>query len=77
MSRTMTRTSGSVALASAAVKYLFARAGDQDVFCHVSDFADGNFDQAEIGDALSLEIIASPKGPRGRNIKWNEQAGQA
>lgn len=53
--------------------YLFARSGDTDVFVHSTDFADGKFAECRQGDSLSLEIVSSPKGPRGRNAKRTEQ----
>ena len=57
--------------------YLFATTSGADVFVHATDFVDGEFGQCQIGDALSLEIASSPKGPRGKNVKLTERkAGQ-
>ena len=58
-------------------RYLFALSGDTDVFVHASDFSDGKFDDVCVGDALTIEIIGSPKGPRGRNVRLTEVAHEA
>jgi cold shock CspA family protein len=40
-----------------------------DVFCHTTDFVDGNFAKAQKGDKVLLDVTAGSKGPRGSNIE--------
>jgi cold shock CspA family protein len=61
--------------------YLFATTtaasgGTLDVFVHATDLVDGNFSEVRQGDSLALEVISTPKGWRGRNVRHTEPAGQ-
>lgn len=41
----------------------------QDVFFHSSALVDVSFDQLREGDAVTLDMEDSPKGPRATNVR--------
>lgn len=42
--------------------------GSDDVFFHHSA-CDGQFDNLQVGDAVSFEMESGPKGPKASNVK--------
>ena len=51
----------------------FVRADDgNEVFFHRTELSTVDFDSLQEGQAVTFEVVNSPKGPRARNMKQTE-----
>lgn len=40
----------------------------KDLFFHANDLKDVTFDEIQVGDAVTFEIVNGPKGPNAKNV---------
>jgi CspA family cold shock protein len=53
----------------------FVRADDgNEVFFHRTELSTVDFDALQEGQAVTFDVVNSPKGPRARNMKQTETA---
>ncbi|OGG00208.1 cold-shock protein [Candidatus Gottesmanbacteria bacterium RBG_13_37_7] len=41
----------------------------KDLFFHSTDLSGVTFDELQVGDAVSFDVVEGPKGPSAKNVK--------
>lgn len=41
----------------------------KDLFFHSKDLVDVTFDEIQVGDAVTFDVVDGPKGPSAKNVK--------